>query len=154
LPLSWDRQCIATMVNLAKRCVLFYPRAKKVDKCFRKNQCNGNVVRCIILLYSSTILIAFVLLVYNTNCTRYFMHLSDRVYCAGGSLCTSLDIKISRIGYRTRRKCCRRSRMGCNMSKVGCMISRRGKKRSRIRCRTRLIGCRLSWIGCRRCRLG
>ena len=52
------------MVNTLKKCVFFYPRAKKVIRWFsEKQKFENNVLLCIVLSYIGTFFITFVVFI-------------------------------------------------------------------------------------------
>ena len=57
-------QCATAMEKTSKRCLFFYPRAKKVLRRFiEKQKFGNNILLCIVLSYIGTIVITFVLFV-------------------------------------------------------------------------------------------
>ena len=57
-------QCATAMENPSKRCVFFYPRAKKIIRRFiEKQKFGNNVLLCIVLSYIGKICITFELFV-------------------------------------------------------------------------------------------
>jgi hypothetical protein len=74
------------MVNIAGMCVFFYPRAKKIYKCVRENQYNGNVAFLyIFLLYSDTYLITSILFILQVIMHPVLYFLIGTCVCGGRS---------------------------------------------------------------------
>ena len=74
------------MVNIAERCVFFYPRAKKINKYVGENQCNGNVALVyIFLLYSGTFLKTYILFILQVIIHPVLYFLIGTCVCGGRS---------------------------------------------------------------------
>ena len=74
------------MYNLAKMCIFFYPRAKKVNKCVNENQYYGNVVLlCLVLLCTGIFLITYIFFILQVIMLPVLYFLIGTCVCGGKS---------------------------------------------------------------------